>query len=284
MAARKKKTAKKAPRKSSALVPVGAGAPSELTEMFQTEIDDDATAAAGDVGWPFFKTQGGVFNYNEEDIGDSMKLIILEAIRENVFYEGSFDPSNPTPPTCFAMNKNADELAPPEDLRTSQADTCKECRWNVFGTAEQGRGKACKNSVRLTVLPFQSGSATELTKCEGARLRVPVTSVRGFAAYVTKLTKALHRPVLSVVTQVKIEHSKTGGFGILFEPLGGIDDKARLEILKARREEGHASLIAPPQSAGEVEAAPKQRRRKVQPRKKKASKKKAKRTRGRARV
>jgi hypothetical protein len=287
MAARKKKTAKKASKakRGSALVPIETrrNVSADFMQEYGDIIDDDATAAAGDVGWSFIKTQGGVFEFNEEEIGKEMEVVILEAIRENTYYEGGYDPSNPVPPVCFAMNKKVDELAPPEDLQTKQAEKCSVCQMNVFGTAEQGRGKACKNSVRLVVLPWLS-NPDELSKVEGARLRVPVTSVKGFASYTNKLTKGLHLPLLAVVTHISTKPLKAGGWEMLFKPKGAIENADTIRILKDRREEGHASLmaLAPAANPDEV-GAPKQRRRKVQPRKKKATKKKVKRSKAQAR-
>lgn len=290
MAARKK-TAKKASgaKRSSALVPLSTrrDVSADFMEEFGDIIDDDASAASGDGGWTFFKTRGGVFEFNEEELGKSMEVVILEAIRENVYYEGGYDPSNPLPPVCFAMNKKVEDLAPPEDLKSKQADKCSECSMNVFGTAEQGRGKACKNSVRLVVVPWVS-NVEELSKIEGARLRVPVTSVKGFSAYTNKLTKGLHLPLLAAVTKISTKPLKAGGWEMLFEPIGGIESRDTIQILKARREEAHASLVALPQAGNPDEtSAPKQRRRKVvrgkAQAKKKATKKKVKRSTAQAR-
>lgn len=286
MTARKKTTKKKASKKSSALVPVGSQSVTgyDYTEEFSDAINEDAVAASGDVGWTYFKTQGGVFVFNEEELGKSIEVSILGAMRENLYYEGGYDPSNPSPPVCFALGKKADELAPPEELKTKQADKCSECPMNVFGTAEQGRGKACKNQMRLAVLPWIE-DAEELSKLEGARLRIPVTAIRPFAAYVNKLTKGLHMPLLAAVTRIETEGLKTGGWTMTFEPVGGITDQSILKILKDRREEAEESLrqlpiVADPNAASN---APRQRRRKVQPRKKKKeTHKKAKRSKAQA--
>lgn len=52
------------------------------------------------------------------------------------------------PPECYSI----DGIKPDADSDNVQADTCAECPWDKFGTAEKGRGKACKTRAADFVL------------------------------------------------------------------------------------------------------------------------------------
>jgi len=118
----------------------------------------------------------------------------------------------------------------------------------VFGTDARGRaGKACKNVVRLAMLPADGElRAADLAKAMGVRLRVPVTSVRNWAAYAGMLTRGLHRPLFTVVSDVVIEPDPHNTFTIRFEPVAAIEDESVLDALEGRLDEVKATLEEPP--------------------------------------
>lgn len=81
-----------------------------------------------------------------------LNVVIVDFAARNDLYEGTFNKSNPSPPVCAAWGfKNNDDLVPDEASTKPQADDCRSCPMNQFGSA--GKGKACKNTRLVAVLP-----------------------------------------------------------------------------------------------------------------------------------
>src|ERR1017187_7596078 len=103
-------------------------------------------------GGNFVKTRGGL-SYKDAPIPDNkMRVIVLDHVLCNTYYEGKFDPDDPTIPVCYAFGTNAHLMAPHEDSEKAQSKQCEGCPQNEWGTADVGRGKACKNGVRLALM------------------------------------------------------------------------------------------------------------------------------------
>jgi len=165
------------------------------------------------------------------------------------------------------------KIAPPADLKSKKDDTCAECRFNAFGSG-RGNAKACKNTVRLAMLP---AATDDFSKADGMMLSVPPSGMRSWAAYVAPLL-AIHRPVMTVITEIEKIPSTTGaGFSLGFNTLSLIQDKTALRaILTRTKGDGGAALIQPPPAVGaEGGGAKPQRRRKVVKKAKAKGKKKA---------
>lgn len=248
---------------SSAIVPFEGGQvpalPEDMVDRFAGYAKKHAATAKAAGGWPTISTRGGKFKYQGEELGDRLEVVILDAIYLNEFYEGEFDPQNLSSPTCFALGYDEDDLAPPDDLegrQVKEGEGCADCDWNVFGSGDGGRGKGCKNERRLVLLPSDAINDLEtLATQEGARLRVPVTSVskvpkgvEGFSwsTYVNRLTSG-GLPLFAVVTEIILTpNTDRGGFTMSFAPVGAIQDPEVLEAIEGRLKEAVTYLEAPP--------------------------------------
>ena len=290
MAARKKKTASRkrgksevAVRGSSALGAVGAVG-GDLAERFKKYVERDSATAGGVSGWPYIGTSNGIFNLGEDDNREVLEdVIILGAMYENAYYEGDYDPSKRDAPLCFALAETEEKLSPPESLgdarQSMQSDPagpdCGDCWANQFGTAERGKGKACKNVRRLALLPGDELTPKFLTKVDGAMLRLPVTSVKAYSQFVNKVTKALGVPLFMMRVNITITPDRGTQFKIDFDPADWIEtergevpaiitDPNVLEVLEERvkEAEGHLSRL-PTQGGGDDESGPKRDRKAV---------------------
>jgi hypothetical protein len=77
---------------------------------------------------------------------DGISGFIIAHFTTRTYYAGAFDPkAEHGPPDC----KSADCITPDADSAKKQADSCASCQHNVFGTAKVGKGKACKEYIRL---------------------------------------------------------------------------------------------------------------------------------------
>ena len=76
---------------------------------------------------------------------------------------------------------------------------CKRCRWNQFGSAESGAGKACKENRRLLVWNTETGIAASIT--------VPPSSISQWTNYRAGLKD---KNFTSVVTNISLDITKKG--------------------------------------------------------------------------
>ena len=261
--------------------------PSDLQDEFAEFINRDrASATAAD--WPYLSMQGStpVMSLAGNPVGceregheNSIEAVILGGARVNQYYEGEYVPGKPTPPVCYAIadplweaGEVETKLAPPTDLKSKQSDSCADCRFNAFGSG-RGNAKACKNTIRLAMLPAAS---TDYAKAEGMMVSLPPTAMRTWSAYIAPLL-AIGRPVCTVITEVeKIPNEQGAGFAMGFTTLTAIQDKVSLRAILARiKGDGGAALIQPPPAIGTEGggSAKPQRRRKVKKKGKGARKK-----------
>jgi len=218
--------------------------PADLQEEFSAYLVKDLASARA-AGWSFIGTRGAKFRMGQEELGEELQVVVLGAMRENVYYEGKFDQDNPTGPVCFALDTAYDEatMAPPAELKTKQHPTCVGCEQNAWGSSDVGRGKACKNTVRLVLLNWCDGDLAQLEKSEGARLRVPVTSVKDWSSYVAKIDKGARRPIFTALTKIGIHPDPKTNMKMTFALDSFINDRAALQVLKRRADEAVEHLI-----------------------------------------
>ncbi len=254
----------------------------------QAEIAAGIEANTG--GGQFFSTRGGILSWQDSPLPDNeMAIILLDTLFENVFYEGNYDPDVPQGPTCFAFARDEGDLTPHQlviDAGQAQSDgSCSDCEHNEWGSADTGRGKACRNTRRLAMIPagtFNHNKALEFfeepdhyaTTTIGF-MKLPVTSVKGYGNFVKQVAGALRRPPFGVVTRVAVVPDPKTQFKVTFEPLMKVPDEL-MAVIMERREEATATIDFPYQ-LDEEEAPPPPKRGRKAPTKKAPAKKAARR-------
>lgn len=253
------------PRKKKDVVPWD----EELARL--SEIAAKAEAKTG--GLQFFSTRGGSLSWQDSPIqNDEMGVIILHSIFENVYYEGRYDPDDVQPPTCFAFAEEEDDLIPHDIIvkaGTAQStEGCTDCEHNQWGTAETGRGKACRNTRRLgLLLAGEFGKDGDFTiyddsyfeSASPGYLRLPVTSVRGYGAYVKQMANAFRRPPCAMVTRISLEPDPKTQFKVTFTALEKVSDELIGTILQ-RREEISEIISTPYMIDNDSESPPPKKR------------------------
>jgi len=193
-----------------------------MAKLATAAVEQEASVSSGQ----FVNTRTGQLTWNGSPVvGNKLKVIIADAIMENAYYEGEFDPDNPQPPVCFAFGRKEKELKPHADSVEPQHETCAGCPQNEFGTADRGKGKACKNIRRLGLIAADPLTQEAIEKGEVAYLKTPVTSVRGWAAYVRTLEALDHLPPQGVVTEISSVVDAKTQFKITFNKVGNVPDK-----------------------------------------------------------
>lgn len=233
----------------------------ELAEFAKQFADQESAAAGGS----FFGLGGGTLTFNGNPVPDNeMAVIVVDGIMENVFYPGAYDPATPQSPICFAFGRNELEMKPHVKSLHPQHPQCKGCPHNEFGSADVGEGKACRNTRRLAMIaagnmekgrfePFDDTDHFETAQL--AYMKLPVTSVKGYATFVKQLADSLKLPPFAVFTKVKVVKDPSKPripFKVIFESLAKAP-KALLEILKARHEEAKTGIDFPYVASEEVE-------------------------------
>lgn len=212
-------------------------------------------------GGTFISTRGGVLKLGDDEFpGNRIACVIIDVLQENTFYTGKYNEENPLPPVCYAAERMGDEvdMGPHVSMQAHldyfepQHETCEGCPMLRWGTADTGKGKACQERRRLTILPAgfyekKRGSRdfeleliddpkVILEDVEPAMIRLPVTSVRAWSEFVKKLSATMQRPPWGVITEISsVQDSKTQ-FKLTFDVLGTIDDPDFLDAVYARRD------------------------------------------------
>lgn len=236
-----------------------------LADAADAAAAQEANVAAGQ----FFSVKSGVLSFNDAPLpGNQMAVIILDAVLENVYYEGDFDPDNPTGPTCFAFGRSDDAMAPHEVVVTAglqQADACTGCPKNEWGTANKGKGKACRNTRRVAMISAgeldpktNEFSAYEdagyFQTAEVGYLKLPVTSVKGYAAFVKQVAGSLRRPPHGIFTKVRVIPDDKTQFKVLFEALASVPNELMQIVIDRNKEV--ASVIEFPYTLAEPAPEP----------------------------
>lgn len=211
-------------------------------------------------GGTVLSTRGGTLTYGEETLpGNQACVIILDAIKENTYYADKFDPDNPTAPICYAMGRGPDDddMAPHPSMQEDenyfepQAVACKGCPMNEWGSADKGRGKACQNRRRLSLIPAGSympkrgsrdfdldlfNDPKDFQQAEIAFLKLPVLSVKEYAKFVNQVATNFNMPPHGVIARVWVEPDPKAQYKVCFEVIELVPDEL-LPAVMAKHEE-----------------------------------------------
>ena len=75
-------------------------------------------------------------------------------------------------------------------------------------------------------------------------MRLPVTSVKGYASFVKQVAGTLRRPPFGIVTKVKVVPDPKSQFKVVFEPIMSLPDELMSAIM-ARHEEAMSTIDFP---------------------------------------
>lgn len=167
-----------------------------------------------------------------------MHAVILDFVNLNRWYSKPYDANNPVPPDCFAIAVDIPDLAPHENSKSPQAEACDGCPKNEFGSAAVGRGKACRNAIRLAVVTVDNDGANE---DEIYSLELPPSSITGWASLYAELQSAGRLPIQ---VQVEISFKEDVTYPVPLLKVVAINDK--LEAHWGLRSKARQLLLAPP--------------------------------------
>jgi len=200
--------------------------------------------------------RAGVIKYGDQPVkGNVLPAIILLAAHRNTYYDKPFDPNNLANPVCFSLSvegndMEAHENVPDENVpafgerRTRDCATCPLSQWE--SDPRGGRGKACKETRRLIILPADAADSVEnAQKAEMAILDIPVTSGKNYSNFVNGLAASASVPPWAAITSISTQPDANTQFKVTFTPTNVIDDDAVLEAIFARFEEAQRIAMLP---------------------------------------
>lgn len=207
-------------------------------------------------GGKFFGLRGGILTYDGIPVpGNKMCVVILDSLLENVYYAEAYDPEAMTSPKCFAFGREESTMTPHAAVVArgdAQHAQCTGCARNVFGSADIGKGKACRNTRRLAIIPagtFDKETLTLFTRPDQFTgsigfLKLPVTSVKEYSVFVKQLTGMFKRPPYAFFTTIQVHPDAKNQFKTTFQPVQQVPD-ALIPTLMTRNEEAKASIDFP---------------------------------------
>ena len=204
--------------------------------------------------------RAGVIKYGDQPVkGNILPAIVLLAAHRNTYYDKPFDPNNLANPVCFALSISGDDMeahanVPDENVPANSLEkpratprSCDGCAFNDWGSDPRGgRGKACKETRRLIILPADAADSVDNAKnAEMAIIDIPVTSGKNYSNFVNGLAAGAQVPPWAAITDISTQPDAKSQFKVTFTPKQVISDDAVLEALHARFEEAERVAMIP---------------------------------------
>ena len=126
--------------------------------------------------------------------------VVIDHYPINAYWERKYTGEN-NPPDCSSMDSKIGTIM--ADGKPVGTRTCADCPHNQWGSdPDGGKGKACKNMIRIYLL--QEGCAFPVL------LTLPPTSTGNWRDYMKRLAGRV-KSVYGIVTKVKLEKDKSEG-------------------------------------------------------------------------
>ena len=134
---------------------------------------------------------------------DPITAVILDWRNVNMYYPSAYNPQKIEAPVCFALSRQISDLAPSESCADPQSKNCEGCQWNAWGSATGGgRGKQCKNGIRIAIVPPDTGPDT--LPCT---IDLAPSSTSGFTNFANNVKGQLGMMPLQVQVTVAFDQS-----------------------------------------------------------------------------
>jgi hypothetical protein len=175
--------------------------PKKEMQSYETQLTEEADAISATLSKPtgrFISTKGKIFTLPDGTSNPGpLSVVILDYVSYNAKFTNVYDPNNIQPPGCYAINKIVSEMKPSKNAESPQAADCETCPHNQWGSAPTGKGKACKNQMRLLV------TAPDATlETEPMLLTVSPTGLRPFEHFVKFIAAACSAPPIRVIADI----------------------------------------------------------------------------------
>lgn len=220
----------------------------DLPATVQAAMANDITSfqnrLAAPTGNRIAVTQDRKFRAPNGDKFDRVSGIIVDFIAKKAWYPNPYDKDNIVPPHCFGLDFVAHSaLEPSENSPERQCETCATCPKNAFGSAENGKGKACKDSYVLALLGPDAEEGSPLMTLE-----ISATGIKPFEKYVRDLARETGKAPYAFVTEFFMDDSVDYASVRCGFPTEASPERVMMAL--SRREEAATLLSTEPDVSG----------------------------------
>lgn len=141
---------------------------------------------------------------------NQLDVRVLAALSERAWYSKDFDADVIQVPDCYALDSDV----PHEQAVNPQSDSCADCKYNKWGSATRGKGKACRESARVIVIPAN----VPLASAQLYTAKVPVTSLATVTSFTARCSQA-NKLMGEFVTKLSVTEDKKTFFKVHLTPV-----------------------------------------------------------------
>lgn len=156
---------------------------------------------------------------------NQLDVRVLAALSERAWYSKDFDADAVQVPDCYAL----DDDVPHDQAKNPQSGSCAECAHNKWGSASRGKGKACRESARVIVIPAN----VPLASAQMYTAKVPVTSLSTVTSFTSRCGQA-NKLMGEFVTKLSVTEDKKTFFKVHLVPVEVTADMDMAALLKAQ--------------------------------------------------
>ena len=201
------------------------------------------TKVAG--GSKFISCKGGLMTIDNQPVpNNSLDVIVVGFVTDRAWYSGPYDPESIQAPDCYAI----DTALPHEKAKNKQCTECATCPKNQWGSATRDgkptRGKACRESVRVLVIPGNNLEREFIQAAEMRMVKFPPTSIANFREFVSGCTNA-GKLTWQCVTRLQVKPDTKTMFKVIMTPLQEIKDQEALRSVMRRLTEARNEILTP---------------------------------------
>lgn len=156
---------------------------------------------------------------------NQLDVRVLAALSERAWYAKDFDADVVQVPDCYAL----DDDVPHDQSANPQSDNCADCKHNKWGSATRGKGKACRESARVIVVPAN----VPLASAQMYTAKVPVTSLSTVTSFTSRCSQA-NKLMGEFVTKLSVVEDKKTFFKVHLTPVEVTAEIDMSALLKAQ--------------------------------------------------
>jgi hypothetical protein len=200
----------------------------------------------------FISFRGGSPSLGGVNLPNPLPLVILAYDAERAYYSKPYQPDVTGIPDCYSY----DSLVPHEKAKVPQSDSCSQCRFNEFGSAQNGKGKACKEGAKFAAI--HADALESLEKIAAAQIvqgRLSVLNAKGFRNYVGYFEDA-GQPIWGSVSVLNVTPDSRSQYAVSFSNIVADLDDTDLDAIAARVDEAEKMLAQPYPDLDEATKAP----------------------------
>lgn len=166
--------------------------------------------------------------------GGEAEVYVLAQQAERAYYAEEFDASKPQVPACYSF----DLETPHPEASDPQNITCLGCPQNEWGTALRGKGKACRESARVALVPATAPLETApMYQCS-----FPITSMGSVKEFMGRCAQS-GKLSGEFKTRLKVVPDPKSFFKASLTPLQTVEQPMR--VLLDRMQQARDQLMSP---------------------------------------